>query len=269
MNDAWKEFLDEITDPDTIKVGGLESKKTLNPIFWENQNHLNDDIANRLYKIAKNFFKNLGLDWSKVKDVTMTGSLANFNWSEYSDIYLHILVDLNDFSEDEEMLKDYFRGASSLWNKAHDIRIKGHEVEIYIQDYKEPHHSTGVYSIKDDKWDTRPSRYTAKIDYKNVQKKAAKLMDEIDEVYEMYAHKDYKRAHDEAERLKERIRNFRQAGLEKGGAYSVENLAFKVLRRNEYLQKLSSLKILAYDKLMSLNGGFGGETYKVVIKDVN
>jgi len=269
MNDTWKEFLDEITDPDDVKITGLDVKKTLNPIFWEDKNHLNEEITNRLYKIAKNFFKSLGLDWSKIKDITVTGSLANFNWSKYSDIDLHILVDLSDFSEDEKMVKEYFRNASMMWNKTHDIRIKDHEVEVYIQDYEEPHHSTGVYSVKEGKWNNRPSRYTAKIDYKNVQKKAAKLMDEIDEVYEMFAHKEYKQAHDEAERLKDRIRKFRQGGLEEGGAYSVENLAFKVLRRNDYLQKLSSLKILAYDKLMSMNGEFGNETYKVIIKDVN
>jgi len=67
--------------------------------------------------------------------------------------------------------------------------------------------------------------------------------------------------------MKERIRKFRQAGLEKGGQYSVENLAFKLLRRNDYLQKLSSLKILSYDSLMSVNGEFGSEIIKVNLKE--
>ena len=59
---------------------------------------------------------------------------------------------------------------------------------------------------------------------------------------------------EDIEKLRDKIRRFRQAGLETGGAYSVENLTFKVLRRNEYLKKLSSLRILSYDHLMSLNG---------------
>jgi hypothetical protein len=40
--------------------------------------------------------------------------------------------------------------------------------------------------------------------------------------------------------------------LETVGAYSVENLAFKVLRRNDYLEKLSGAKREAYDSLHSL-----------------
>ena len=90
-------------------------------------------------------------------------------------------------------------------------------------------------------------------------------MNDIDEVYELFAEKNYKEAHDEAERMKERVRKFRQAGLERGGEYSVENLAFKLLRRNDYLKKLSSLKILSYDKMMSVNGTISSEVIKVNI----
>ena len=100
-----------------------------------------------------------------------------------------------------------------------------------------------------------PSRFRTPIDYETVKKKAAALMEAIDEVYEYYAEKDYRRALKSAEALMDRIRKYRRAGLQTGGINSVENLSFKVLRRNDYLQKLSSLKILAYDKLMSVNGG--------------
>lgn len=143
--------------------------------------------------------------------------------------------------------------------------VKGHPVELYVQSHAEPHHSTGVYSIKYDQWNKTPSKYSPEIDYANVKKKAAKLMNEIDEVYELFAEKSYREAHDEAERMKERVRKFRQAGLERGGEYSVENLAFKLLRRNDYLKKLSSLKILSYDKMMSVNGSIGSEIIKVNI----
>ena len=88
----------------------------------------------------------------------------------------------------------------------------------------------------------------------NVQKKAANLMDDIDEVSELFLDEQYEQALKEAERVRDRIRKFRQSGLEKGGIFSVENLAFKALRRNGYLEKLSTLRILSYDKTMSING---------------
>ena len=56
-----------------------------------------------------------------------------------------------------------------------------------------------------------------------------------------------------ADHLMERIRKYRRAGLSQNGIYSTENLVFKTLRRNDYLKKLSSLRILSYDASMSLN----------------
>jgi hypothetical protein len=141
-----------------------------------------------------------------------------------------------------------------MWNKNHNILIKDFEVEVYIQDVNESHYSGGVYSVKDDQWIEVPSREDPQIDFNNVQKKAANLMDDVDEVLELFLSKDYEQALEEAERVRLKIRRFRQSGLEKGGIFSVENLAFKVLRRNGYLQKLSSARIMSYDKTMSING---------------
>ena len=155
------------------------------------------------------------------------------------------------------------------WNRTHEIMVKDHEVELYVQDSREPHHSTGVYSIKYDRWINTPSKFNTQVDYDNVRKKSAKLMNDIDEVYELFAEKRYKQAHKEADHLKGKIYKFRQGGLEKGGEYSVENLAFKVLRRNNYLNKLRSLKIMSYDKMMTINGGISSEIVKVSLKENN
>ena len=78
-------------------------------------------------------------------------------------------------------------------------------------------------------------------------------MEDIDDAYDLYAEKDYLLAKESAEALMEKIKRYRKSGLEAGGIYSVENLVFKVLRRNDYLKKLSSIKTLAYDSSMSLN----------------
>ena len=57
---------------------------------------------------------------------------------------------------------------------------------------------------------------------------------------------------DTIDRLKAKIRNMRKSGLEGTGQYSVENLAFKVLRRSEELSRLSDLKAKAYDQRLSI-----------------
>ena len=104
----------------------------------------------------------------------------------------------------------------------------------------------------ENRWLRRPSKFNVEVDYDTVKKKASRLMDEIDNVYDYYAEKDFKTAQKMADALMERIKKYRRAGLSGDGIYSTENLVFKTLRRNNYLQKLSSLRILAYDGVMSL-----------------
>ena len=151
-------------------------------------------------------------------------------------------------------MEDYFKQKIRNWNQAHKIMFDGYEVEIYVQDSNEPHYANGIYSILNNDWIKRPSRFRNEIDFESVKKKAAQLMDEIDSVYEYYAEKDHKAALDMSENLMDRIRKYRRTGLQTDGINSIENLVFKVLRRNEYLHKLSSLRILAYDALMSVKG---------------
>jgi len=52
--------------------------------------------------------------------------------------------------------------------------------------------------------------------------------------------------------LKAKIKKFRQSGLESGGEYSYENLTFKLLRRNGYIEKLMGIKTSIRDKKLSL-----------------
>ena len=254
LTENWKKYLEEIADPENLDVSSFEIQDTLQPDIWESEEKLKQEISARLYEIAKEFFKSLDLDWVTIVDITITGSIANYTWSKYSDIDLHIIIDYKEVDENQELVQNYLRRASSLWNKNHDIFIKGFEVEVYVQDSNEPHYSTGVYSVKYDRWDTEPSRVDPKIDFENVQKKAALLMDKIDEVYDIFKEGDYETALGQADSVRNKIRKFRQSGLETRGAFSVENLAFKLLRRTDYLERLSSLRIQSYDKSMSMNG---------------
>ena len=45
-----------------------------------------------------------------------------------------------------------------------------------------------------------------------------------------------------------KIKDGRQAGLEREGEYSIENLVFKLLRRNGYIQRIMDVRKKAYDK---------------------
>jgi len=229
-------------------------KDDLHEDFWEN-NQLDNNVRRRLVRIVMDFFDNLGIETYTIKDITLTGSLANYNWSSFSDIDLHVVVDFGDIDDNTELVKDMFDGKRFMWNKAHNILINGFEVEIYVQDANESHESTGVYSVVDDRWLAEPEREDPSIDWENVEKKANWLMSQIDRAQKLFDDGEYSDAYDHVVRIKEKVKRFRQSGLEREGAFSAENIAFKVLRRNDYLGTLSALKDASYDKKMSIPSG--------------
>tara|TARA_R100000406_G_scaffold78829_1_gene59746 strand:- start:776 stop:1549 length:774 start_codon:yes stop_codon:yes gene_type:complete len=252
MKNQWKTFKQAILEGRVLSLPSLGVKEDLDREVWDEKDQLRPEIREKLLEIAQDFWDGQDLDDVEIKDIIFTGSLANYNWSKFSDIDLHIVIDYTDVNKDAELVRKYFNSIKSAWNRDHDIRIKDYEVEMYVQDYLEPHIATGIYSVKDDEWVKKPNKFNPEIDYKCVTVKANCLMDDVDEIEEDFNEEEYSEAHDKTISLKEKIRNMRKSGLETGGAFSVENLAFKVLRRNGYLKKLNDLKLMSYDKMQSI-----------------
>ena len=128
----------------------------------------------------------------------------------------------------------------------------GYEVEVYVQDFQEAHMSTGVYSVLKNEWNKVPVREEVQVNWDDVRHKTSEVISRIDTVQQIMDEGNYGEAVEQADRVKEKIRRMRQCGLEQGGVYSIENLAFKALRRGDYLEQLSDLKTMSYDRLMSV-----------------
>ena len=95
-------------------------------------------------------------------------------------------------------------------------------------------------------------------------------MDRIEDLYDELDEGNYEEAIDGVDKLTEKIKKMRQSGLESGGEFSVENMVFKVLRRNGMLDRLYDIKTVAYDKsvtLESIQESVGDDPFKW-IKDV-
>ena len=225
----------------------FEVKDELHPSLWKN-NKLEPKVREQLLIIAQEFIDSLKVPNLGIKDIVLTGSLANYNWTELSDVDLHILVDLEELRLDPELLRDFFNLKKMSWNNVHDIKIYNHEVETYVQDINEPHHSTGVYSIQNDEWLSEPIKEKPVLNLKGADKKADSFMREIDSLKRLTPSIGLERASN----LKDKIKKLRKCGLEKGGVFSTENLAFKMLRNEGYLEKLNNYKNSAYDSLHSL-----------------
>jgi predicted nucleotidyltransferase len=238
--------------PSDNKLLAFDIQDVLQPKLWKDSAHLYPGVRAALLEIVEEFLENLGLD-TEVADIIVTGSIANYNWSRFSDIDVHILVDFNEINDDKELVKRFFDAVRSNWNKLHDIHVKGHEVELYVQDVNEPHVSTGVYSLSDQKWLVVPKKVKPEIDKTTALKKMKSLAREIDKLSKIYDNSQYEEAYKLAERIKGKIKRMRRTGLERTGIYSPENLAFKMLRRSGDIEQLFAIYTQAYDQIYSLD----------------
>jgi predicted nucleotidyltransferase len=204
-----------------------------------------------LLKIADKFSENLSEDL-KVEDIILTGSLANYNWSNYSDFDLHLVIDFKQFGKQAELYKELFSLKKQLFNQNHDIKIFGYEVELYAQDSDESHFSTGVYSVKNDKWITAPSKEKSQIDKEVFKTKINSWKEKIENLIKNIKKDGIKSSEKQIDSLKEKLKDYRKSGLEKEGEYSYENLVFKYLRRSKLIEKLYNTIVKQTDKELSV-----------------
>lgn len=200
--------------------------RRLNPKLWEDGT-LKPEVKTQLIKIAEVFEEFIGVKLNVI-DYTLTGSNANYTWTEYSDLDLHIIVK----GMPDEKERELYNAKKALWSEEHNITIKGLLVECYVQGEKEEHHSTGVYSIVADQWLEKPKKVKPKINDAAVIAKKDSLVHDIETAL---LSKDIT----DLRKIKTRITKMRKAGLAKAGEWSTENLVFKVIRNLGLIDKLN------------------------------
>jgi hypothetical protein len=229
-----------------------EYHKVLNPKVWNND-VLKPKIRTALLKITDEFKETLNVSGYKIVDIYLTGSLANYNYTSKSDFDLHLVMDYEktDGKKCGVDLYDLFTTKKQLWAEQHDIEIYDYPVELYVQSVSEPHTSTGVYSVKNNKWVVKPkynktvvkdiNTYAVKTKVKEFEKLIdGAINNKVDEYSTLKS-------------IKDRLKNMRQSGLEKSGEYSVENIAFKKLRNSGYIEKLFKYITKVRDEKLSLS----------------
>ena len=215
--------------------------------LWK-EDKLKPDIREQLLEISDAFVDYLGISIDVI-DVTFTGSYANYNYTPYSDIDLHIIVDPKSINRDVDLVEEFLKAKKKLFNFRHDIRVLNIEVELFAQDVNMKSVESGVYSIKDDKWLTKPDKFRSSFDKQNVSKKVKYLRRQIN--MEIDEAKITRNTAD-LDKLIKKINNMRQAGLDKGGEMSDENIIYKVLRSEGDIQKLYDMRDNIFDVDLSL-----------------
>lgn len=217
--------------------------------IWKSEDKMRPEIRSALVKIAEDVWEGTETAGADLLDVTLTGSTTGRRWSPIGDLDVHLVIKLSDVDADEELATSYFRLRGKMWNSQHKVEIAGHPVEVYIQNVDEPHYSAGVYSLLRDEWVQKqdPGEWAP---YRDVAKKAKVIARDINELIGDLK-KPAESKLEASSNMTEKLRKMRQVGLESEGEGSVENLAYKALRRAGYLDKLSAATREAFDELFS------------------
>jgi hypothetical protein len=228
-------------------------KEDLNPKFWSNE-EFDQMVRTKLLAIAQDFYEGLQLT-VPVVDVQLTGSIANYTWTEYSDLDVHVILDFKAIGEDLELVKKALDGQRFIWNMRHPVIIKDHDVELYAQDQNEPHVSSGLFSLMKNEWIKKPVWNEPVIDELDVKRKVEAYITEIEELEKSLADGSSEfEARELLERvgaLKTKIMKARKDGLAETGEFSVENLVFKQLRNQGWIERLIDAGSKSYSAIYS------------------
>ena len=237
-------------------IKSFESQDELNSKIWEkkgNSYSMRPEVRKKLLETSNIFIDFLGIE-ILVTDIIMIGSLVNYNWSKYSDIDLHIVVNFNQFpTNSQDLYVEFFDLKKVIFNQKHNIKMFGYDVECFVQSESETTFSSGIYSILYDMWVNEPKKLDkTSIDKELIKEKSKQWMRIIDGVVDNIEDEDLEEIKSIVKKYKEKLKNFRNCGLEKGGEMAIENLVFKLLRRNGYIEKLYDLPTEIIDKKLSM-----------------
>jgi hypothetical protein len=227
---------------DNIVSSAVRFHDKLNPKLWDGR-ELDPKVRYKLLKTAKAFIDFINIPIIRLKDVTISGSNAAYTYTENSDIDLHLVVDVP--SAAEFHLKPLFDAKKNQFNFNHDVKIHGIDVEVYVQPSTDKHHSAGIYSVLDNRWISTPQAVKVTINDDDVALKVKNYLNKIKLALRS-------RELDVANTIKDEINKLRKAGLEKNGEFSVENIAFKVLRAKGYIDQLRQHIYDLEDEALSL-----------------
>lgn len=238
-----KEFSQYIIEASELT---LQYHDELNSKFWSGKS-LKAVVRKKLLEIGNSWAKWANIPENSIVDVVFVGGNANYNYTDHSDIDVHVIVDREKIPDCPELIDDYFQDKKELWSLTHDIKVYGHDVELYAQDQKSKFpKDQGVFSLSKNKWVIEPKHHKVDIENPHIVKKVKEYREKIESLIS-------RNASDESfKQLKKKIKNMRASAIQKAGEFAFENLVFKELRNTGVLDKMNEYIRSRQDEKLSL-----------------
>ena len=228
---SYKNFLEESVS--------FRVHDKLNPTFW-NGERLKPEVRTHLLKVANAWAGYVEVKKSDIIDILILGGNVGYNYTKYSDLDLHLVVDTKVCPD---VMSDYYQTKKQLWTTTHDVKVYGHDIEPYVEEPgKTRRKSQGVFSVKSNKWLIKPEKLSTEVDTDLL---SSKVRDMIVKIERTIKHADNAQT---LESLLKKLRDMRNSALDRGGEFAFENLVFKELRNKGYIDKLADHILKLQDK---------------------
>lgn len=239
VTDAWSKLNEDIS---------LQYHNNLNPKLWDD-GQLKPEVRGKLIQFAETWRDFAMIPKEMVQDIVMTGGNANYNYTDQSDIDVHLVVDRDGFGMPRDFIDQFLQDKKILWTMTHpDIKVYGYPLEPYAQDPAEAiPMNQGQYSLMNAQWIQMPSNLNLDFTGNKV------LQDKVDHYKHVVDRLIRSSASSAALKgIKNKITAARGPAIAKGGEFSLENLVFKELRNQGYIDKIDMYLKSEQDKALSL-----------------
>lgn len=159
----------------------FEIHDTLNPKLWDMETgKLLPEVREKIVEIVAAFERNINVPIDIV-DIHLVGSNASFNWTENSDLDVHVIANFDTVSDDRDLITSLYNAKKAAFNKELNISIHDVPIELYVEDIRSNVASNGIYSVCDNEWVKEPKPLTSAKKH-NVEKELEKWKVKVAEV---------------------------------------------------------------------------------------
>lgn len=256
---------------ETLREVAVELHDCLNIKIWDEENNLRPIVRDRLLQITKQYAEDSEvLNYNDILDAEIVGSNASYNYTSQSDLDLHLVVNMENLSCDPALFQLACNAEKINFNKYYDIKVKGIDVELYVEDVKSCTASNGIYSVFKDEW----IKFPAKIEVPSFEDDAGynTLLSEYKTKAEALLEPDT--SAEDIDNYINSLYTLRRSGIMTDGEFSQGNFIFKEIRNLGLLDALKDMlkdirsKELSVESLLvsneSVNPKECGEESKVM-----
>jgi hypothetical protein len=225
----------------------LRCHSVLNPTLWDGDK-IKPSVRAMLLKFSEAWAAYANVPPNLIENVIVVGGNAHYNYTDKSDIDLHVVVDKSKLGTNQVMLEDYLLTKKMLWQLSHQITVYGYPIEPYVEDpTKVISLYRGVYSLKNNEWIQHPNAADCKIgDAQKIEQAVQDYMRTIDQMIASKANADAFKL------LKDKLKTLRGIAIAQGGEFGFENLVFKELRNRQYIDKMDKYEQNLRDEALTL-----------------